>query len=51
MQTLGASGGCHVGAAILKEHYGPWKNSEAPEIFLPGDSWCELSFGLTHENH
>ncbi|CAG8403650.1 unnamed protein product [Penicillium salamii] len=37
-QTLGASGGCHVGAALLKNHYGPWKTGNA-EIFLPSETW------------
>ncbi|KAJ5379168.1 hypothetical protein N7509_012287 [Penicillium cosmopolitanum] len=43
-QTLGASGGCHVGAVFLKQHYGPWKNIEAPDIFLPGDTWLNHPF-------
>ncbi|KAJ5995366.1 hypothetical protein N7481_002343 [Penicillium waksmanii] len=43
-QTLGASGGCHVGAVFLKLHYGPWKNIDAPEIFLPGDTWLNHPF-------
>ncbi|KAJ5663068.1 hypothetical protein N7507_003799, partial [Penicillium longicatenatum] len=34
-QTVGASGGCHVGAVMLKNHYGPWKQTETPEIYLP----------------
>ncbi|CAG8117015.1 unnamed protein product [Penicillium olsonii] len=38
-QTLGASGGCHVGAALLKSHYGPWKQSGNAEIFLPSETW------------
>ena len=25
----------------MKNHYGPWKNTESPEIFLPSDSWRE----------
>ncbi|CAG8937287.1 unnamed protein product [Penicillium salamii] len=38
-QTLGASGGCHVGAALLKNHYGPWKQTGNAEIFLPSETW------------
>ncbi|KAJ5688195.1 Pyridoxal phosphate-dependent transferase major region subdomain 2 [Penicillium majusculum] len=38
-QTLGACGGCHVGAVLLKDHYGPWEENGNPEIFLPTDSW------------
>ncbi|KAJ5094990.1 hypothetical protein N7532_007281 [Penicillium argentinense] len=43
-QTLGASGGCHVGAVILKNHYGPWKLSGNLEIFLPSETWLNHSF-------
>ncbi|KAJ6140890.1 hypothetical protein N7497_011783 [Penicillium chrysogenum] len=45
-QTLGASGGCHVGAVMLKNHYGPWKGSGNPEIFLPSDSWLNHPFAF-----
>ncbi|KAJ5333341.1 hypothetical protein MYU51_014399 [Penicillium brevicompactum] len=38
-QTLGASGGCHVGAVLLAQHYGPWKQTGNPEIFLPTETW------------
>ncbi|KAJ5888747.1 hypothetical protein N7495_008788 [Penicillium taxi] len=38
-QTLGASGGCHVGAVTLKNHYGPWKKTGNAEIFLPNETW------------
>ncbi|KAJ6003210.1 hypothetical protein N7451_005757 [Penicillium sp. IBT 35674x] len=38
-ETLGASGGCHVGAVMLKNHYGPWKETGNPEIFLPSETW------------
>lgn len=48
-QTLGACGGCHVGAVFLKKHYGPWKENGNPEIFLPTDSWCKSSFSHTYE--
>ncbi|KAJ5657385.1 uncharacterized protein N7484_001034 [Penicillium longicatenatum] len=34
-ETLGASGGCHVGAVMLENHYGPWKQTETPGIYLP----------------
>jgi aspartate aminotransferase len=40
-QTLGASGGCHVGAVFLKNHYGPWKQTGNAEIFLPTETWCK----------
>lgn len=31
---------------MLKNHYGPWKQSGNPEIFLPNESWCRfLGFG------
>ncbi|KAJ5360006.1 Pyridoxal phosphate-dependent transferase major region subdomain 2 [Penicillium concentricum] len=43
-QTLGASGGCHVGAVMLKNHYGPWKENGNPEIFLPTESWLNHPF-------
>ncbi|KAJ5951313.1 Pyridoxal phosphate-dependent transferase major region subdomain 2 [Penicillium vulpinum] len=43
-QTLGASGGCHVGAVMLKNHYGPWKENGNPEIFLPSESWLNHPF-------
>ncbi|KAI2673428.1 hypothetical protein CBS147355_7727 [Penicillium roqueforti] len=46
-QTLGASGGCHVGAVLLKNHYGPWKENGNPEIFLPSDSWLNHPFVFT----
>ncbi|KAJ5560449.1 hypothetical protein N7513_002848 [Penicillium frequentans] len=42
-QTLGASGGCHVGAVMLKNHYGPWKETGNPEIFLPSETWLNHS--------
>ncbi|KAJ5186446.1 hypothetical protein N7449_011210 [Penicillium cf. viridicatum] len=42
--TLGASGGCHVGAVLLKKHYGPWNETGNPEIFLPTDSWLNHPF-------
>ncbi|KAJ6157457.1 hypothetical protein N7470_005049 [Penicillium chermesinum] len=38
-QTLGASGGCHTGAVILRQHYAPWKQGLQPEIFLPHETW------------
>ncbi|KAJ5813524.1 uncharacterized protein N7503_000274 [Penicillium pulvis] len=38
-QTLGASGGCHVGAVMLKNHYEPWKETGNSEIFLPSETW------------
>lgn len=50
-QTLGASGGCHVGAVLLKNHYGPWKENGNPEIFLPSDSWCKLSLVTLYEGN
>ncbi|KGO66977.1 Pyridoxal phosphate-dependent transferase, major region, subdomain 2 [Penicillium italicum] len=43
-QTLGASGGCHVGAVFLKKNYGPWKESGNAEIFLPSDTWLNHPF-------
>lgn len=47
-QTLGACGGCHAGAVLLKNHYGPWKENGNPEIFLPTDSWCKSSLFNTY---
>ncbi|KAJ5771778.1 hypothetical protein N7520_002307 [Penicillium odoratum] len=44
MQTLGASGGCHAGAVMLKNHYGPWKQTGNPEIFLPDETWLNHPF-------
>ncbi|KAJ5725984.1 uncharacterized protein N7483_007341 [Penicillium malachiteum] len=41
-QTLGASGGCHAGAVLLRDHYEPWKRSGKPEIFIPDDTWCKF---------
>lgn len=46
-QTLGASGGCHVGAVFLKSNYGPWKENVNAEIFLPSDTWCKSPFTHT----
>ncbi|EKV12773.1 hypothetical protein PDIG_42090 [Penicillium digitatum PHI26] len=43
-QTLGASGGCHVGAVFLKSNYGPWKENVNAEIFLPSDTWLNHPF-------
>ncbi|CAI7583639.1 unnamed protein product [Penicillium glandicola] len=43
-QTLGASGGCHVGAVFLKQHYGPWKANGNAEIFLPVETWLNHPF-------
>ncbi|KAJ5161770.1 hypothetical protein N7492_007162 [Penicillium capsulatum] len=43
-QTLGASGGCHAGAVLLKNHYGPWKRRGNPEIFLPKETWLNHPF-------
>ncbi|KGO38572.1 Pyridoxal phosphate-dependent transferase, major region, subdomain 2 [Penicillium expansum] len=43
-QTLGASGGCHVGAVFLKNNYGPWKENGNAEIFLPSDTWLNHPF-------
>ncbi|KAJ5917239.1 hypothetical protein N7466_010793 [Penicillium verhagenii] len=43
-QTLGASGGCHAGAVLLRDHYGPWKQSGNPEIFLPSETWLNHPF-------
>jgi aspartate/tyrosine/aromatic aminotransferase len=45
-QTLGASGGCHVGAVMLKNHYGPWKQTGNAELFLPNDSWRKYQANL-----
>jgi aspartate aminotransferase len=50
-QTLGASGGCHVGAVVLKNHYGPWKQTGNPEIFLPSDSWCKASLDHSYKSN
>ncbi|QMW30599.1 hypothetical protein G4B84_005980 [Aspergillus flavus NRRL3357] len=44
MQTLGASGGCHTGAVLLRDLYGPWKRTGKPEIFIPRDSWLNHAF-------
>ncbi|KAJ5429305.1 Pyridoxal phosphate-dependent transferase major region subdomain 2 [Penicillium cf. griseofulvum] len=43
-QTLGACGGCHVAAVMLKNHYGPWKENGNPEIFLPSETWLNHPF-------
>ncbi|KAJ5613940.1 hypothetical protein N7528_007594 [Penicillium herquei] len=43
-QTLGACGGCHTGAVLLRDHYGPWKRSGKPEIFIPDDTWLNHPF-------
>ncbi|OQE37982.1 hypothetical protein PENCOP_c009G08539 [Penicillium coprophilum] len=43
-QTLGACGGCHAGAVLLKNHYGPWKENGNPEIFLPSETWLNHPF-------
>ncbi|KZF20960.1 putative aspartate aminotransferase [Xylona heveae TC161] len=32
MQTLGASGACHMGAVFLERHYGPWKDLDAKAV-------------------
>ncbi|KAL8920834.1 MAG: hypothetical protein Q9208_006006 [Pyrenodesmia sp. 3 TL-2023] len=42
MQTLGASGACHMGALFLKRHYGPWKNGETDKkrVYIPLQSWA-----------
>lgn len=40
MQTLGASGACHMGALFLKHHYGPWKVAGTPrKVYVPAESW------------
>ncbi|KAF8580284.1 aspartate aminotransferase [Ramaria rubella] len=39
VQTLGASGACHVGALFLKYHYGPWKADVPRKVYIPAESW------------
>lgn len=39
MQSLGASGACHMAAKFLKDHYGPWTAGSQARVFIPRESW------------
>ncbi|KAH8658405.1 aspartate aminotransferase [Xylariales sp. PMI_506] len=39
MQTLGASGACHMGAAFLKSHYEPFQNGHPGKVYIPKETW------------
>lgn len=41
MQCLGASGACHMGAAFLRQHYGPYKSNPNGNVYLPSETWGE----------
>ncbi len=43
MQTIGATGACHMGARLLKEHYPPWKHTSCSKIYLSKDTWGRFS--------
>jgi aspartate aminotransferase len=36
---------------MLKNHYGPWKQTGNPEIFLPSDSWCKASLDHAYKSN
>lgn len=39
MQTLGASGACHMGAKFLRLHYEPYKANNKSKMYIPAESW------------
>ncbi|KAE8373752.1 aspartate aminotransferase, cytoplasmic [Aspergillus bertholletiae] len=39
VQTLGGSGACHMGAAFLERHYGPWKEGAPKRVYVPNETW------------
>ena len=44
MQTLGASGACHMGAALLRRHYRPKGEEQTGKVYLPAESWGKDGF-------
>ena len=39
MQTLGASGACHMGATFLKKHYWPNGKQQTRTVYMPAETW------------
>ena len=39
MQTLGASGACHMGATFLKHHYWPNGKRGTQTVYIPAETW------------
>ncbi|KAL8726523.1 MAG: hypothetical protein Q9166_006655 [cf. Caloplaca sp. 2 TL-2023] len=49
MQTLGASGACHVGASFLRRFYSPLPGSPAPQsVYMPTETWVNHANVLRH---
>ena len=42
MQTLGASGACHMGATFLKHNYWPSGNHETRTVYIPAETWGKI---------
>ena len=44
MQTLGASGACHMGATFLKHHYWPSGKHQSRTVYMPAETWGMITF-------
>ncbi|KAF4629851.1 hypothetical protein G7Y89_g8285 [Cudoniella acicularis] len=39
MQTVGASGACHMGAMFLRAHYETYKSKPSGNVYIPAQTW------------
>jgi len=48
MQTLGASGACHMGAKFLRLHYEPYRENTRRRVYIPKETWGKFLGDLKH---